>query len=113
LETTILEEKDMTDAQLCDRFDRDILYDVHSLRAKVGRSKAGKQLLAKGRDVLITIAKHLEEHTQLHEFELGKGWGMLLHDISIRADPQMTTPLEAGNIPGWIAWARRIASPPQ
>lgn len=73
----------MNNCELFERFAKDIIYDCHSLRARVSRSNAGKQILAVGPEIFNDLAQHLKDYkppTQIEAIaeEVRYGWGILL-----------------------------------
>lgn len=104
----------MTDAQLCEAFDGDILYDCHHIRTRVSRSDAGRKLRLNARGTLPVIVTHLENHRRLDEpgppEDLRLGWGLLLNWIAVDLGAIDSAPEFRTDTLGWIAWAKKIAA---
>lgn len=107
--------KDLTVEQLCERFDGDILYDMHSLTARIERSLARRELLERGRSALAVVIAHIELHPKLtgRESELPAlleelrlAWMKVLNSFEIRLDPKRGAPQKLADTPGWLAWAK-------
>lgn len=99
----------MTDTQLCKQFDRDILYDCHSLPSRIERSEAAHGLRLNAYGALPTIIRHIELHEGLDKLDLRRAWGKLLNHIEIDLDPARGGPKSLDDTVGWIAWARKFA----
>ncbi len=99
----------VADAQLCKQFDRDILYDCHSLSSRIERSKAAHSLRLNALGALPTIIRHIEKHTGLDRLDLRRAWGKLLNLIEIDIDPVHGGPKSLDDTVGWIAWAKKFA----
>lgn len=111
--------KDLTVEQLCERFDRDILYDCHSLIAREERSLAQKELLRRGRSALATVIVHLENHPKLTGRvpelsglleDLRLGWVMVLNRFEVALDPKRGAPQLLAAYDGWLVWAKTQAA---
>lgn len=107
--------EEMNFPELIKRFESDIVYDVHSLRAKFERSYAQKMLFSKGREALGPIIKHLQAEKPATDIEAIQeevfiAWGQLLNRIEIKVDPDKGGPQDLRDTAGWIAWAERFAN---
>ena len=70
---------DMTIPELFDRFEKDILFDCHSLRAKASRSEAGKEIERRKEETIPAIQNHLASKSGSQNEEVLKAWDMILH----------------------------------
>jgi|ERR1035437_433157 hypothetical protein len=93
---------------LFERFEEDIEFDCHSLRAKVSRSEAGKQIIVLGPRALKELASHLKgwrSPSQIHAIseEIKNGWGILLswmceeHSLERKGIAQ-------SDFASWVGW---------
>ena len=75
-----------SDVELVARFTKDILFDVHSIEARIERSFAGKEIVNRGRATFKTIEVELDrilrENTSPHFEELRMAWISLLFEIT-------------------------------
>ncbi len=102
-------EKDtseMTDTELCQRFDKDILFDTRDLRARLARSDAANAIKDRGRKVLTAVAQHLERNTELDKHELRLAWSLLLYQVQLELGAE-SGPTSVHDTAGWVAWARK------
>jgi mRNA-degrading endonuclease HigB of HigAB toxin-antitoxin module len=97
---------EMTDEELCVRFDKDIWYDCHSVRARASRSDAAKEVLARIPRILPVIIRHLETHKELDKFDLRQAWGLHLYWLQQQVSPKDTRQIHLGDTAGWIAWMK-------
>lgn len=111
------EIRNLDPPKLVERFENDIIYDCHSLRAKFGRSQAQRELVQKGRESLRPIVEHIRLYQQtpptsypLVLDDLLVAWGMLFHSIEIEVDPDRTGPQDLRDTDGWMAWAEKFAA---
>lgn len=93
--------------QLIDRFEKDIMFDVHGTLIKVSRSAAARALvaLADG-STFAVIADHLKKNPPSNKgiyTDLPLAWCLLLHDIGLTLGLQ---PLPANwkDLEGWFDW---------
>lgn len=94
-----------TIAELSERFTDDILYDLHSTRAKVCRSSAAQEIQAMGLNALPALADHLRAHPPAAKLDLHYAWKMLLGFIADKQGLSKTCPKMADSLDEWIAWA--------
>lgn len=106
---TLLPERIMTEGGLCERFDKDILYDAHGLAQRINRSEAAKELMRRGRITLSAIADHLREHQKLDEVDLRQAWHILLFWMADVVAPDSPHPEVLDETSDWIAWAEQHA----
>jgi hypothetical protein len=97
------------------RFEDDIAYDCHTLRAKVSRSEAGKKILSIGPKLMAELSDHLKAWRPPNEVtaisdEVKYGWGILLswmceeHSLDRMGIAQ-------NDFPSWVRWTADQASP--
>ena len=106
----------MKNKELFERFAKDIIFDCHSLRAKVSRSDAGKQIIKVGPAVLSELAEHLNSYKPPTEIEaladeVRYGWGILLswfceeHSLDRKG-------LNQKDFNSWIEWLKDFIQVP-
>jgi hypothetical protein len=96
-------------SRLCEQYDRDILYDCHSLPSRIERSRAALSLRLNAFGALPTIIRHIETHTGLDKLDLRRAWGKLLNLIEIDIDPAHGGPKSLDDTAGWLNWAKKFA----
>lgn len=69
---------------LIERFEKDIVYDAHSLRAKYSRSQARAELVAMGTDVIVHLFVYLKTEKGLDYPDLPAAWAWLVKEICAR-----------------------------
>ncbi|MFC1615084.1 hypothetical protein ACFL22_00810 [Patescibacteria group bacterium] len=95
--------------ELIQRFEKDILYDCHSLSARINRSDAQKELVEIGQGALRQIAEYLKPKCTSDATELTVAWCTLLCYIEADIDPQKTGPELLDETQGWVDWAEKFA----
>ena len=100
---TAQEEK--TTGELILEFEREIRFDVHSTRARVSRSHAGRELRRRGRDALGAIPSHLwANRPRNSDWDMEDAWRLLMSWIfDDLGDPKGERP--GDHIHRWIEWA--------
>ncbi|MHB8830995.1 MAG: hypothetical protein ACYC44_02685 [Patescibacteria group bacterium] len=103
-------------ARLIDRFEKDIMYDLHGTLIKVGRSAAARALIALADgSTFAAIADHLKKNPPSNKgiyTDLPLAWCLLLHDIGLTLKIQ-TPPADWKDLQGWIDWiTQNIATTP-
>lgn len=70
----------MTYSKLFEQFEKDIIFDCHSLRARVSRSDARRQMTAIGPGIFPELYLHLKNYQSQAKIdeEVCHGWGILL-----------------------------------
>lgn len=95
-----------TASELCDEFENDIRYDAHSLQARIGRSKAGEQLIALGVSAFAAIVRHngSRKSTSLPAIdeEVDTAWCTILAAIKRNIEPNGEAP---SSLQRWLVWA--------
>lgn len=107
-----------SDVELVARFTKDILFDMHSIEARIQRSSAGKEIVNRGQPTLKTIEMELDRISQdkssPHFEELRMAWISLLFEI-IRKDQIEFIPYDQNtkfgkqNLQVWIAWCSTMS----
>lgn len=72
---------EMTVLELIERFEKDIIYDAHSFRAKYHRSDARKELVKRRLGTVDAIVDHLWEGKGYRTPELKTAWTLLVTHI--------------------------------
>jgi hypothetical protein len=104
----VLSETNVSVEDLIKQFEGDIVYDAHSYTARFERSRAQKELVRRGKEVLPPIITHLRAHPPGEGMDLKTAWGHLLNWIEINIDPKKSGPQTLKDTTGWIAWAERM-----
>ncbi|MBU1046344.1 hypothetical protein KKH36_01015 [Patescibacteria group bacterium] len=96
--------------KLIERFEKDIIYDCHSLRTRLSRSEAREKLNEMGRDALRPIIDHLKINSP--KDELAEAWNTLFAWIEKDIDPKRSGPkyVDSGEIINWIEWAEKFTT---
>lgn len=106
---TIEEADSRAPSELCERFANDILYDAHSLRARISRSEAGQKLIDLGTNALPAIIQHYSERNPGNipglETEVDTAWCTIFSEIRRSTDPASQPPSDPRVVQEWIAWA--------
>ncbi len=94
-------------------FERDITYDCHSLRARVSRSEAGKQIMASGPKVFNDLAQHLRDlgpsaKIEAPTDEVRHGWGILLSWICEEHSLDRKGIIQTDFV-SWVEWVNDLA----
>jgi hypothetical protein len=102
--------------QLIDRFEKDIMYDLHGTLIKVSRSEAARVLIAAaGFDTFRIIVNHLKKDPPSDKgiySDLPLAWCMLLHDIGLKLKLQ-PLPVNWRDLEGWFDWiTQNVAATP-
>jgi hypothetical protein len=75
------EPSEMSLLELFDRFEKDIRYGCHSLRAEVSRSQAGMEIQKRSATSLPEIEAYAKAKSGLPDDRVLLGWAMLLRWI--------------------------------
>lgn len=89
---------------LIQRFEKDILYDCHSLGAKVSRSRVGREILRRGLNSIGLMARNLQGW-RLKEEDVRQALIMLLQEIG-RMHNLTDMPDSRHDFNGWVVWTR-------
>ena len=89
------------------RFESNIRHDAHSFVLKVGRSEAGKQIVAQGPKALPMIVERLEKIKDPKD-EVSCAWCWLISSISTEHNLGHPSGLKFGNQEAWIAWVKSL-----
>jgi hypothetical protein len=73
------EVSEMSVPELFECFEKDILYDCHSLRAKVSRSQAGKEIERRKAELMPLVQQHIESKSGSQNEQVLSGWETLLN----------------------------------
>ena len=92
------------------RFESDIMYDCHSLRAKVSRSESGKHILALGPKVMTELSLHLTDWKSPSKIaaiseDVKYGWGILLSWMC-RDHKLDRQGLAQNDFDSWVEWVK-------
>lgn len=99
-------------------FEKEIIYDCHSLAISFGRSNAKDELITRERKSLRPIIEHLSGNNAAQRFpnatpellnRLATAWGMLLAHIKYRIDGKSEYP-KFSDSDGWTTWAKQYAA---
>src|SRR6185369_9028572 len=93
---------------LIERFESDIIFDIHSYHGRYGRSFARKELVRRGFSALKAIADHLKAHPPIDYRDLSTAWGHLVSEIELQVDQGKSGPRRMNDTAGWILWAERM-----
>lgn len=95
------------------QFENDIVYDCHSLRAKVSRSRSGKLIILLGPKVLAELAIYLKNRQPPSKIknlsnEVNHAWGILLswmcEEHSLNRENIAQTDFQS-----WVKWTTTSA----
>lgn len=101
--------------EIFEEFEREILYDCHSVRTKFNRSETKNEIIKKGRESLGPIVEYLSKndiatrHPNITKdliVELDVAWGLLLTHIRYEFDKKGAYP-SLHDMHSWIEWARK------
>lgn len=97
--------------KLCRRFDAELkrVPGEHELITRFVHSPNRKELLARGRDALTIISRHLGRHPMIRHDVFWRGWAMLLSELETFVDPRRVAPPDLSDTRGWINWAHAMA----
>ena len=106
----------MNQAELIERFEKDIIFDCHAVWIRVSRSRAGKEILALGPSVLPDLAVRLEgyklpEGQEAHSDSLKWAWSLLLSWLVKEHGLEGRPKLQA-DFDGWVKWLQAQTQAP-
>ena len=78
----------MTNAELFERYEKDILYDCHSLRARISRSGARKEIVRRKEELFPLVQQHVAEKKGSQDNEVLKAWAVVLSEMETTPDPE-------------------------